>query len=188
MPCLYGKIRARKQSVKKRIKTGQKMESTSFWNPESSTRNPESTAWNPESKTVLDFLTWGEKELRYKSVTRLRKLGTRCLSTHGVTQSEHLLEGLSKVTSGLSRLSSSPVWSGQRCFRFGYCPVQGEKNSDVNVLAIKTLNLIMLSTKTFERLVAFIHVVAFLRPVRRYRLSTESVAHSSGFFSTGIFF
>ena len=35
MPCLYGKIRARKQSVKKRIKTGQKMESTCFWNPES---------------------------------------------------------------------------------------------------------------------------------------------------------
>ena len=29
------------------------MESTFFW-------NPESTAWNPESKTVLDFLTWGE--------------------------------------------------------------------------------------------------------------------------------
>ena len=53
MPCLYGKIRTRKQSAKKRIKTGKKMESTSFW-------NPESTAWNPESKTVLDSLTWGE--------------------------------------------------------------------------------------------------------------------------------
>ena len=36
------------------------MESTSFWNPESSTRDPESTAWNPESKTVLDSFTWGE--------------------------------------------------------------------------------------------------------------------------------
>ena len=43
------------------------MESSSFWNPESTvlesgilTRNPESTAWNPESKTVLDSLTWGE--------------------------------------------------------------------------------------------------------------------------------
>ena len=35
MPCLYGKIRTRKQSAKKRIKTGKKMESTSFWNPES---------------------------------------------------------------------------------------------------------------------------------------------------------
>lgn len=46
----------------------------------------------------------------------------------------------------------------------------------------------MLSTKTFERLVAFIHVVAFLIPVRRYRLSTESVARSIGFFSTGFFF
>ena len=49
----YGKIRTPKQSAKKRIKTGKKMESTSFW-------NPESTAWNPESKTVLDSLTWGE--------------------------------------------------------------------------------------------------------------------------------
>ena len=35
MPCLYGKIRTRKQSAKKIIKTGKKMESTSFWNPES---------------------------------------------------------------------------------------------------------------------------------------------------------
>ena len=25
--------------------------------------NPESTAWNPESKTLLDYLTWGEKGL-----------------------------------------------------------------------------------------------------------------------------
>ena len=25
------------------------------------TWNPESTAWNPESKTLLDYLTWGEK-------------------------------------------------------------------------------------------------------------------------------
>ena len=31
----YGKIRTPKQSAKKRIKTGKKMESTSFWNPES---------------------------------------------------------------------------------------------------------------------------------------------------------
>ena len=61
MPCLYGKIRTRKQSAKKRIKTGKKMESTSFWNPESSTRDPESTACNPESKTALDSLTWGEQ-------------------------------------------------------------------------------------------------------------------------------
>ena len=35
MPCLYDKIRTRKQSAKKRIKTGKKMESTSFLNPES---------------------------------------------------------------------------------------------------------------------------------------------------------
>ena len=61
----YGKIRTRKQSAKKRIKTGKKMESTSFWNPESSTRDPESTAWNPESKTVLDSLTWGEYLITY---------------------------------------------------------------------------------------------------------------------------
>ena len=26
------------------------------------TWNPESTAWNPESKTLLDYLTWDEKE------------------------------------------------------------------------------------------------------------------------------
>ena len=43
---------------RKELKPGKKMESTSFWNPESSTRDPESTAWNPESKTVLDSLTW----------------------------------------------------------------------------------------------------------------------------------
>ena len=31
-------------------------------NPSSTDKdwNPESTAWSPESKTVLDFLTWGE--------------------------------------------------------------------------------------------------------------------------------
>ena len=29
-------------------------------NPEFSAWNPESTAWNPESKTVLDYLKWGE--------------------------------------------------------------------------------------------------------------------------------
>ena len=51
MPCLYGKIRTRKQSAKKRIKTGKKMESTSFWNPES-TVNPQ--------HGILDSLTWGE--------------------------------------------------------------------------------------------------------------------------------
>ena len=55
----YSKIRTRKRSAKKSIKTGKKNLAL-FWNPESSTRNPESTAWNPESKTVLDSLTWGE--------------------------------------------------------------------------------------------------------------------------------
>ena len=36
------------------------MESSSFWNPESTVLESGSTAWNPESKTVLDSLTWGE--------------------------------------------------------------------------------------------------------------------------------
>ena len=43
------------------------MESSSFWNPESTVLESgiqypesESTAWNPESKTVLDSFTWGE--------------------------------------------------------------------------------------------------------------------------------
>ena len=44
------------------------MESTSFWNPESSTQDPESTAWNPESKTVLDSLTWGENQSQVRYV------------------------------------------------------------------------------------------------------------------------
>ena len=64
----YSKIRTRKRSAKKSIKTGKKWNPALFgirnplcWNPESSTRNPESTAWNPESKTVLDSLTWGEE-------------------------------------------------------------------------------------------------------------------------------
>ena len=72
MPCLYGKIRTRKQSATKRIKTGKKWNPPLFgirnplcWNPESSTRDPESTAWNPESKTVLDSLTWGERKRRF---------------------------------------------------------------------------------------------------------------------------
>ena len=25
--------------------------------------NPESTAWNPESKTLLDYLTWGDESI-----------------------------------------------------------------------------------------------------------------------------
>ena len=51
------------------------LKSSHVWNPESmdvesgihrhgirnpQTWNPESTAWNPESKTLLDYLTWGE--------------------------------------------------------------------------------------------------------------------------------
>ena len=31
-----------------------------MWNPESTGMDPESTAWNPESKTLLDYLTWGD--------------------------------------------------------------------------------------------------------------------------------
>ena len=63
----YSKIRTRKRSAKKSIKTGKKWNPALFGiqnplclNPESSTRNPEATAWNPESKTALDSLTWGE--------------------------------------------------------------------------------------------------------------------------------
>ena len=31
-----------------------------MWNPESTDMESESTAWNPESKTLLDYLTWGD--------------------------------------------------------------------------------------------------------------------------------
>ena len=56
----YSKIRTRKRNAKKSIKTEKKLESSPFWNPESSSWNPESTAWNLESKTVMDSLTWGD--------------------------------------------------------------------------------------------------------------------------------
>ena len=46
---------------RKALQQKKKLESSPFWNPESSTRNPESTEWNPESKTVMDSLTWGDK-------------------------------------------------------------------------------------------------------------------------------
>ena len=49
----YSKIRTRKRNAKKSIKTEKNLESSPFW-------NPESTGWNPESKTVMDSLTWGE--------------------------------------------------------------------------------------------------------------------------------
>ena len=53
------------------------MESSSFWNPESTVlesgiqyRDPESTACNPESKTVLDSqLTCGEQVQRVGYIT-----------------------------------------------------------------------------------------------------------------------
>jgi len=32
---------------------------------------PESTAWNPESKTLLDYITWGESEVPDQSNTEL---------------------------------------------------------------------------------------------------------------------
>ena len=75
----YGKIRTRKQSAKKRIKTGKKWNPPLFgirnplcWNPESSTRDPESTAWNPESKTVLDSPYMGRlRILLYKAIIRV---------------------------------------------------------------------------------------------------------------------
>ena len=63
----YSKIRTRKRNAKKSIKTEKNLESSPFWNPESSTRNPESIGWNPESKTVMDSLTWGEGNTQFKS-------------------------------------------------------------------------------------------------------------------------
>ena len=45
---------------RKALKQKKNLESSPFWNPESSARNPESTGWNPESTTVMDSLTWGE--------------------------------------------------------------------------------------------------------------------------------
>ena len=58
-----------------------------LWNPEQNSRNPqpplhendwnpghwnsESTVWNPGSKTVLDFLTWGDPYLKKKYKIRL---------------------------------------------------------------------------------------------------------------------
>ena len=63
----YSKIQTRKWNAMKSIKTEKIWNPALFgirnplsWNPESSARNPESTGWNPESKTVMDFLTWGE--------------------------------------------------------------------------------------------------------------------------------
>ena len=39
------------------------------WNP--GHWNSESTVWNPGSKTVLDFLTWGDPQLKKKYKIRL---------------------------------------------------------------------------------------------------------------------
>ena len=61
----YSKIRTRKQSAKKSIKTGKKMESSSFWNPESTVlesgirnpvpgiRNPQHGIQNPRLSRIL---------------------------------------------------------------------------------------------------------------------------------------
>ena len=51
----YSKIRTRKRSAKKSIKTGKKMESSSFWNPESTVlesgiQYPESGIHSMESR------------------------------------------------------------------------------------------------------------------------------------------
>ena len=48
-----------------------------IWNPATygirnpHTWNPESTALNPESKTPLDYLTWGDHDLRNRSTVTL---------------------------------------------------------------------------------------------------------------------
>ena len=57
---------------RKALKQKKNLESSPFWNPESSTRNPESTGWNPESKTVMDSLTWGDPEHRVWIRVRVR--------------------------------------------------------------------------------------------------------------------
>ena len=48
------------------------------------TRNPESTAWNPESKTLLDYLRWGEN---YHQMNCLRHLyaAKQAASTHQIS-------------------------------------------------------------------------------------------------------
>ena len=51
----YSKIRTRKRSAKKSIKTGKKVESSSFWNPESTVlesgiQYPESGIYSMESR------------------------------------------------------------------------------------------------------------------------------------------
>ena len=53
MPCLYGKIRTRKQSAKKRIKTGKK------WNPPLfGIRNPVPGIRNPQHGIQNPRLSW----------------------------------------------------------------------------------------------------------------------------------
>ena len=48
--------------VKTKYKGNVENQKIEFWNLESSHLwNPESMAWNPESKTLLDYLTWGDK-------------------------------------------------------------------------------------------------------------------------------
>ena len=53
------------------------------WNPESTAWNPESTAWNPESKTLVDYLTWGELKLERKFNNLKRRYGIPMVSNLG---------------------------------------------------------------------------------------------------------
>ena len=106
----YSKIRTRKRSAKKSIKTGKRWNPALFgirnplcWNPESSTRNPESTAWNPESKTAPDSLTWGDPYFNFSllcvALTSLKyPLNGALMERGGVKRSVPLTSRLSVIT------------------------------------------------------------------------------------------
>ena len=80
------------------MKTEKNLESSPFWNPESTEagirnlvlgiRNPESTGWNPESKTVMDSLTWGENFTGTSTNTVLKYFkngkGLKTISTYSL--------------------------------------------------------------------------------------------------------
>ena len=55
-------------------------------NPKSSTCNLESAEWNSESKTVLDYLTWGENLLTLQT-----PLLACCIRHFGACQLQHLV-------------------------------------------------------------------------------------------------
>lgn len=57
-------------------------------NPESSTWNSESTEWNPETKTILDYLRWGNQSsvvmpLLFRNIARLHSRRLRLCNLTG---------------------------------------------------------------------------------------------------------